>query len=564
MIGCFPLRATPEVFAEDQVRLLAALEDHNIPLHDILPKHGYPHTVPTSAYRLIPQTISSETKAIAQAWSLLPQYLNDAPQPESTAVVHLRCNDYILNLHREYGILPHRFVLDRLSSDIDHVTIVRQDEKEGNPCLWSMVDLVDVLKGKGINVTLRSSPDWISDWLFMARAPLLFCAPSTFCLTAAWANPNTVFFASNEHAAVVPTESTLQRIIDENDVTHSGFEMIPIDFLPGKTAKNMTKEAVLKYTQSARCVPLLHGCLPSTSMSVEEEKVNCGNHLASSCAECPQGHGALWCNGECEWSDENDGCLLTTTGQANTQHVSCREEISSPPTIVTAYFEISSKHTHKEYEGWMQNIMSLQDPMVIFITPSHVSMVERLRSHALNRTRVIPMDLNDTRMSKTYSTDFWTQQHSIDPERGIHKDYRLYQIWSNKVDFLKLAVDENPFNSSFFAWVDMGYFRTNQYNGRTMLQCGFPSSSNSVKMLEIGEDGVGGGFIGGYASGIYQWHAKYYATLEAHKHEFIGKEQPWMRFTCNENPGLCEMVVPTGGHGDPWFYMAPYMMGLTT
>ena len=389
--------------------------------------------------------------------------------------MHLRCNDYILNLHSEYGILPHRFVLDRLSSDIDHVT----------------------------NVTLRSSPDWISDWLFMTRASLLFCAPSTFCLTAAWANPNTVFFASNEHAAVVPTESTLQRIIDENDVTHSGLEMIPIDFLPGKTAKNMTKEAVLKYTQSARCVPFLHGCLPS--MSVEEKKVNCGNHLASSCAECPQGHGALWCNGECEWSDEN-GCLLTTTGPVNTQHVSCREEISSPPTIVTAYFEISSKHTHKEYEGWMQNIMSLQDPMVIFITPSHVSTVERLRSHAINRTRVIPMDLNDTRMSKTYSTDFWTHQHSIDPERGIHKDYRLYQIWSNKVDLLKLAVDENPFNSSFFAWVDMGYFQTDQYNGRTMLQCGFPSSSNSVKMLEIGEDGVGGGFIGGYASGIYQWH----------------------------------------------------------
>ena len=314
LISCFPLRATPEVFAEDRVRLLAALEDHNIPLHDILPKHGYPHIVPTSAYRLISRTISHETQAIAQAWSSLPKYLNDAPQPETTAVVHLRCNDYILNLHHDYGILPHRFVLDRLPSDIDHVTIVRQDEKEENPCLWSMVDLVDVLKGKGINVTLRSSPDWISDWLFMARAPLLFCAPSTFCLTAAWANPNTVFFASNEHAAVVPTESTLQRIIDENDVTHSGFEMIPIDFLPGKTAKNMTKEAVLKYTQSARCVPLLHGCLPSTSMSVEEEKVNCGNHLASSCAECPQGHGALWCNGECEWSDENDGCLRKWTG----------------------------------------------------------------------------------------------------------------------------------------------------------------------------------------------------------------------------------------------------------
>ena len=38
-----------------------------------------------------------------------------------------------------------------------------------------------------------------------------------------------------------------------------------------------------------------------------EKKVSCGNHRASSCAECPQGNGAVWCNGECEWSDENGG-----------------------------------------------------------------------------------------------------------------------------------------------------------------------------------------------------------------------------------------------------------------
>ena len=29
--------------------------------------------------------------------------------------------------------------------------------------------------------------------------------------------------------------------------------------------------------------------------------VSCGGHTASRCAECPMGHGALWCNGECTW-----------------------------------------------------------------------------------------------------------------------------------------------------------------------------------------------------------------------------------------------------------------------
>ena len=35
-------------------------------------------------------------------------------------------------------------------------------------------------------------------------------------------------------------------------------------------------------------------------------KVSCGGHQADSCAGCPQGNGAGWCNGDCTWS--NDEC----------------------------------------------------------------------------------------------------------------------------------------------------------------------------------------------------------------------------------------------------------------
>ena len=38
-----------------------------------------------------------------------------------------------------------------------------------------------------------------------------------------------------------------------------------------------------------------------------EFQVNCGNHRAASCYECPQGNGASWCNGECEWDGQT--CL---------------------------------------------------------------------------------------------------------------------------------------------------------------------------------------------------------------------------------------------------------------
>ena len=31
--------------------------------------------------------------------------------------------------------------------------------------------------------------------------------------------------------------------------------------------------------------------------------VNCGGHNAETCQDCPQGNGKYWCNGECQWRD---------------------------------------------------------------------------------------------------------------------------------------------------------------------------------------------------------------------------------------------------------------------
>lgn len=42
----------------------------------------------------------------------------------------------------------------------------------------------------------------------------------------------------------------------------------------------------------------------------KEASVVCGGHKAASCSECPQGHGAGWCNGECEWKD--GGCVRSS------------------------------------------------------------------------------------------------------------------------------------------------------------------------------------------------------------------------------------------------------------
>ena len=38
-----------------------------------------------------------------------------------------------------------------------------------------------------------------------------------------------------------------------------------------------------------------------------DTEVACGNHVATSCDQCPHGNGASWCNGDCEWRDGSCG-----------------------------------------------------------------------------------------------------------------------------------------------------------------------------------------------------------------------------------------------------------------
>ena len=50
---------------------------------------------------------------------------------------------------------------------------------------------------------------------------------------------------------------------------------------------------------------LTTGAISSTISTIS---LNCGGHYASSCENCPQGNGASWCNGDCNWI--NDQCVL--------------------------------------------------------------------------------------------------------------------------------------------------------------------------------------------------------------------------------------------------------------
>lgn len=143
---------------------------------------------------------------------------------------------------------------------------------------------------------------------------------------------------------------------------------------------------------------------------------------------------------------------------------------TSPNTIVTAYFRVKSKYDSSKYDAWMANFLSLQDHMVIFTQEELFPQIMRLRSHALDRTVMIMMKVDDIPIGQLYPSEFWEDQLERDVEKAKHKSYQLFWIWLNKVWATNEAIRLNFFQSDLFMWADIGSLRDGFCKSCTLIQ----------------------------------------------------------------------------------------------
>ena len=142
-------------------------------------------------------------------------------------------------------------------------------------------------------------------------------------------------------------------------------------------------------------------------------------------------------------------------------------QCESPPkgmaTIVTAYYDLQSKHPHQHYKGWIQNVIKATDPMIIFVEPSSDyfnwwPMIEKHRQHA--PTLLVPLPFRNLTMHTVFSDEFWKTYIFPRDRTGCYmKGVDVYKIWNEKIIFMREVSRENPFDTEFFYWIDAGYYR---------------------------------------------------------------------------------------------------------
>ena len=79
------------------------------------------------------------------------------------------------------------------------------------------------------------------------------------------------------------------------------------------------------------------------------------------------------------------------------------------------------------------------------------------------------MDIQDISIGNLFTDEFWEDQLERDPEKAIHRSYQLFWIWLNKAWCVTEAIRLNVFESDLFVYSDIGCFRDQRYNSKTIV-----------------------------------------------------------------------------------------------
>lgn len=143
-------------------------------------------------------------------------------------------------------------------------------------------------------------------------------------------------------------------------------------------------------------------------------------------------------------------------------------------TLVTALYDIgreqlSGKSAHRKFDkylAWFKYTLSINVPMVVFVPEYLVSYVYDHRPTEY-RTEVIVRDFEELRAYKKY---YQRMQDTIDAMTNVRNPPSHFKecpefitakyetIIFSKFDFLKEAVEKDPFDSEYFIWLDAGTF----------------------------------------------------------------------------------------------------------
>jgi len=147
-------------------------------------------------------------------------------------------------------------------------------------------------------------------------------------------------------------------------------------------------------------------------------------------------------------------------------------------TLSTCWYILKSKFDSKTYSVWIKNILSIVNNfnLVIYTDIKSLKQIFTLIDVSNNKIKIIIKSFKDFYTYKY--KEYWIRNHK-NSNLNLHgyTDWKLNMLWNEKVFFVNETISHKYFDTMYYGWCDIGYFRNRKNDLDTKYLSEWPNNN---------------------------------------------------------------------------------------
>lgn len=274
-------------------------------------------------------------------------------------------------------------------------------------------------------------------------------------------------------------------------------------------------------------------------------------------------------------------------------------------TFVTCWYNLKSKFDVEIYRKWMSNFINNVNNfnLVIYTNRESYSVLEPLLENNKKANDLIKIKIIFKEWNEFYGyqwRDNWINNHKsnnlLNDKSRYNIDWKLNMLWSEKINFVKEANNKQYFDTEWYGWCDIGYFRggnnlTNEEIKRwpnkdkinsldkNRIYYGLPGNRRDLNILSRNiltknennmpnipippnQVSIAGGFFLSHKDKLECWHTIYYKRLNDYfTHKYLVKDDQIVLLDCIvNNLKHFKLIEEQDPRKDRWFVFQSFLI----
>ena len=259
-------------------------------------------------------------------------------------------------------------------------------------------------------------------------------------------------------------------------------------------------------------------------------------------------------------------------------------------TFSSCFYIMKSKFDSNTYIEWMTNFLSIVNNfnLVIYTDKKSSSFIPEVAKEN-HRIKIIIKTLEEFYNYKY--KDFWIENHKQNLLLNYTSGWELNMLWNEKIWFVKETIERKYFDTEFYGWCDIGYFRNRSDDLHTTFLSNWPSREKieglnkskihyaginndnkyinylyklvntknhlglPVKPIPPQQQSIAGGFFILYKDRVHWWAETFDAKLELYlKNKYLVKDDQIILIDCVLSNNKCfSLFRENNSLYDNWF-----------